>query len=63
MLIEFNSTRCFNKVKRLWNAKKEIFDENHKFLKYSNEYKYLILIYNDRKYCIHVCQFSAFYAR
>ena len=40
MLIEFNSTRCFNKVKRLWNAKKEIFDENLKFLKYSNEYKY-----------------------
>ena len=37
MLIEFNSTRCFNKVKRLWNAKEEEFDVNRKFLKYSKQ--------------------------
>ena len=40
MLIEFISTRCFNKVKRLWSAKKEETDVNGKFLKYSDISKY-----------------------
>ena len=40
ILIEFISTRCFNKVKRLWNAKEEEFDVNRNFLKYSDKSKY-----------------------